>query len=689
MPESPEHPKSPPIALPRFAALAPTLVAILDACDRDAAAPAGALVAPVERDPALALAVLVAAAPRASTPLRTLADALASLDRPTVRSLVVALAADAASLGASSLAAQAAAWRGSVVTALAARALAERVRYAEPEEAYLAGLLEGLEGARVGQGAGGSAEEPLAEVIESLALGTFLDDALRYRDAAFPELADAHPLVRIVALARRAGDRSKKQAVEGAVGLFGLEAAAIEGVFARARREALAFAADFGIDEDLSELEAARASLARRLADLALMSALRADVLVSEDSGAAVQRAVRQITGLRRSALFLIDPAARRLQGQGASGVAKPVAELSCELDPIRSLLAAALEEGRPRHSLDPDRVALSVVDRQLLRLLDASALIALPIVDRDGPVGVVVGGLEPGSLPTIAARQETALRWLAETAHLLRPAQAPRQIPAGSEAPAARSDPKAAPTQLRKLVHEINNPLSVVRNYVAVLDQKLGAHHPARSDLEVIGEELARAVALLQRLAEGGLGDVRRARRPCDLNRLLGDLVRVVVPAVDGEDGIALRLDLDASLPLIRTDADAVRQVLLNLLRNAVEAMPAGGALTVRTRDWFKVDGTPGVEFQIADTGPGLPEALRHGPHAAPFTTKGKGHAGVGLKVVRQLVEELSGSLRFETGAEGTTFSVLLPRDALASDEGARDADARTTTKEEAREVR
>jgi signal transduction histidine kinase len=120
---------------------------------------------------------------------------------------------------------------------------------------------------------------------------------------------------------------------------------------------------------------------------------------------------------------------------------------------------------------------------------------------------------------------------------------------------------------------------------------------------------------------------------------------------------GVELVREIDDGLPAVRADRDQILQVLLNLVRNALEAMPAGGTLRLGARQ----DGDA-VAFSVSDTGPGIPGADLGRIFEPYFTTK-EGGTGLGLAIARRIVEEHGGRLDVTSIAgEGATFTLRLP---------------------------
>ncbi|MGH8671058.1 MAG: ATP-binding protein, partial [Burkholderiales bacterium] len=126
----------------------------------------------------------------------------------------------------------------------------------------------------------------------------------------------------------------------------------------------------------------------------------------------------------------------------------------------------------------------------------------------------------------------------------------------------------------------------------------------------------------------------------------------------------IRVTLQLAMNVPVVASDRNRMRQVLINLVKNAVEAMPNGGELILGTRDNINVDGLPCVQISVADHGAGIAQDIQAHLFEPVRSTKGEGHAGLGLSIVRKLVKELRGFVRCSTESNrGTVFEVLIPR--------------------------
>jgi PAS domain S-box-containing protein len=210
-------------------------------------------------------------------------------------------------------------------------------------------------------------------------------------------------------------------------------------------------------------------------------------------------------------------------------------------------------------------------------------------------------------------------------------------------------------------LAHEVRNPLNSALLQLEVL----------RRRMERIGgkekETLAPIVALVEdeiRRLEHLVSDFLSFARPrplelraTDLLELFESVVSFGTPELEAAE-IVVSIDVPADLPSLYVDRERLRQVLQNLVRNAIEAMAGGGRLTLRAR---AVDGV--LEIDVADTGPGF---ARETPvFDAFFTTKQKG-TGLGLSIVHRIVSDHGGTLRVRSRPGDTCFTISLPRPAL-----------------------
>ena len=211
------------------------------------------------------------------------------------------------------------------------------------------------------------------------------------------------------------------------------------------------------------------------------------------------------------------------------------------------------------------------------------------------------------------------------------------------------------------QLSHEINNPIYNIQNCLEVLDRRGNPDDPNREFLVLAREELHRMAVLTRQLLDQSrpLSD---AARQLDLNQLVNRVVTLATRELEAHR-IQVMTELRPGLPTVMAHPDAMQQVLANLVANAIDAMPGGGVLWLRT-----TADDDGVEVVVEDTGSGI--ADEHLPHIfeAFYTTKpGVNGVGLGLFVSEGIVRGHRGQLRVQSRlGQGTTFTIRLPLETL-----------------------
>jgi signal transduction histidine kinase len=207
-------------------------------------------------------------------------------------------------------------------------------------------------------------------------------------------------------------------------------------------------------------------------------------------------------------------------------------------------------------------------------------------------------------------------------------------------------------------ITHEIRNPLSSIGLNIELLEEEVAASGGDRESAQLVAA-IKGEVERLSRIAEQYLSVARRPRPRLERERvedLVGEMLAFVRPELD-RAGVVSRLDAEPDLPEVDLDESQLRQALLNLIRNAREAMPKGGELAISVT---RVDS--GVEIRIDDTGTGVPEDVRAAIFDPFFTTKQRG-TGLGLAVTREIIEAHAGVISCEPREQkGTRFRILLP---------------------------
>jgi two-component system, NtrC family, sensor kinase len=214
-------------------------------------------------------------------------------------------------------------------------------------------------------------------------------------------------------------------------------------------------------------------------------------------------------------------------------------------------------------------------------------------------------------------------------------------------------------------VAHEINNPLTCVLTNSSLILADLPPGDPRREDLQSIVDETLRCRKIVK-----GLLDFARQTKPqkqdLNLNKVVEDVLALVRNQASFHN-IATHTELDPNLPSVLADTDQMRQVVLNIVLNAADAMPHGG--TLRIRSYFE-SREKQVALRISDTGPGIPAEIQNKLFEPFFTTKKTG-TGLGLAIAYGIMERHKGELQVESSlGHGTTIVVILSADVKALDE-------------------
>ena len=213
-------------------------------------------------------------------------------------------------------------------------------------------------------------------------------------------------------------------------------------------------------------------------------------------------------------------------------------------------------------------------------------------------------------------------------------------------------------------IAHEIRNPLTSLKARLYTLEKHLQAVPAARKDTDIISAEISRLERIVQ--------DVLSFARPADpkletiaADTLLRDIQGLMTPNLESR-GVQLVVESNLEL-FIRADSGHLKQVLINLARNAAEAIDGEGMVTLRARAARAPLGGREIDaviLEVADDGRGIPPEVEKRLFDPFFTTKETG-TGLGLPIAARIVEKHGGMLQYQTRpGHGTTFGVVLPRE-------------------------
>lgn len=210
-------------------------------------------------------------------------------------------------------------------------------------------------------------------------------------------------------------------------------------------------------------------------------------------------------------------------------------------------------------------------------------------------------------------------------------------------------------------VAHELNNPLTTVTGFAEIMLEELSADSVQREELEMVLHEARRASDVVRRLLDFSRQG-ERVRASADLNEIVNDVIALSRHLIV-TNHVELVIQLDDKLPWVSVDRNQMKQVLLNLIHNALQAMPAGGNLCLSTLA-EQAEGRAWVTMSVKDSGVGIAPVDQERIFEPFFTTKGDhGGTGLGLSVTYGIVTDHGGTLQvFSEVDQGSQFKVWLP---------------------------
>lgn len=333
------------------------------------------------------------------------------------------------------------------------------------------------------------------------------------------------------------------------------------------------------------------------------------------------------------------------------------ITELALRVDDATSCIALAVRSGQVS-TYKPQGAAprRSTADWHVARWLGHHGFCCLPLAIEGGNA---VGLLGTGHDQPSPTGRGLLTGLLAAAARSLRSARRNRHALAERE----NALQQRFRDHVRKIAHEATNPLTVIKSRLDLLSQQRPSDEPMQDEMVLLNAELDRIDTLLRRAADLPVDETEAPT--CRVTDLLRDMRSVYGDPLFANHGIGFEVRAARDVPAAAIPASALKQVLLNLFRNASEALQPGKCLTVSVIGQVIMDGRNCVEIRLVDNGPGLPADRAADLFTPRPSTKGGGHQGVGLAVVREILVQWKAQIlcRSHPG-NGTSFQIFVPLD-------------------------
>ncbi|MCJ7746666.1 MAG: GAF domain-containing protein [Desulfobacterales bacterium] len=386
-----------------------------------------------------------------------------------------------------------------------------------------------------------------------------------------------------------------------------------------------------------------------------------------------VLEGVTKNIGFDRARLYLVNEKRHVLECKMAVGVdEEKIKGITLPLDPEDSVVARSIFEKQP--FIIPDASQDPRVNPILKEKFNLHSLVVIPLLTKGKPLGAIAADhVEPGKNIT-SEILESAMTFAQQAGLAIHNALMYQELKAFSqqmeekiqkttadlrktEAQLIRSEKLAALGQLAAgIAHEIRNPLTSINILIHSLTENLPTKDSRWEDLKVIEEEILRINEIVDQFL--------RFAKPApplldktDLIPIFEETLQLLRPQIE-KGKIAVQKEFEP-LPLITVDREQIKQVILNLLMNAIQAMPGGGQLNMSGR--FSRDGY-WVELTVQDSGVGIPPEDLDKLFDPFFSTK-EGGIGLGLSIAHRIIDQHHGKIEVESNpGKGTLFTISLP---------------------------
>lgn len=603
-------------------------------------------------------------------------------------------------------------WYHSLRCAVIAKSIATRTGTVFPDEAYVTGLLHNI--GRLGLLAGfknkyppffaiddslpGYLESEVAHfgvdhcelgawIIRNWKIKSFLEDAVAYHHLPAAQVEHTPALVKVVYLSNLLLTERKSERQSALIlanKWFGLESAVINEIMSVAMSQVHILSDSLGInignahtskhewDQHAPDIEALVQALSKNFSPVGMPTSTSKSRLIQGVMNTALinhlestcdqenqqdgffqllPKLSRMLCNTQQVMLFVPDETRQHIAGLPITEGQEWIKSFVLPIKPATSIITATWIRKGYCHSFQSfEGFKPSLPDQQIIRMCEVDGILCFPMLLKNEIIGVIVFALNQAEF--LIAKQQVNVH--AALARIVASRLAPEAQAADTEMETAMHEER-----LKRFVHETSTPLSTIKNYLAILEQKMLLNGIPNRDLSIVNEEIDRVGSLIGNLYSK---EQEHIAASTDINQLIQDIVSLHRQTYLEPAGVEATLNLQPQLPRITTIPYQLRQILVNLIRNAAEAMNHGGKLSISTFTENLSDGGQGILIQVTDNGPGIPDSVLHKLFTPGTSTKGGKHSGIGLTISHDLVKGLCGSIACRTSSAGTSFDIHLP---------------------------
>lgn len=591
-------------------------------------------------------------------------------------------------------------WYHSYKCGVIARKIAGETGFNNPDEFFLAGLLHDIgrlvlmsnfpEDYKTILSTSANEKQILASEVKLLEIDTpqvsawlfnhwnlnpLISDAVLFINEPIEQIEGALSHVKIVFIANLLAVKKTDDRISKLLTLTDISQHRLEAIEAEAEEEVQEMAEILGMNLEDQKDEESSEILASEIKDLSLFYGTLQNLLHAKDIDSVLdvaQNGFKIIFNVERVFYFLLDEKKRILTGFCPSNdkAHKIIKSIALPMANKSSLLVESVKTQSIRKSLINDQKDKSqaISDVQIIRLLETEGLYCVPIYSTEKAFGVMALGVDKAIAKNLDDNTGLVNLFSRQTGVCIQSIRFHNEYAVDIH----EKKMEAYSTLTDKVIHEINNPIAIIKNYIEALRLKLPDKHPAQSELAVIGEEMTRVSNLLNRLKSFSKPMIE-GFEPIDINKLCQNILDILKKTILLPKQIETTISIDPEIPKVKTDRDGLKQVFINLIKNAAEAMNQGGKISITTQlvsESAKIlidekKRLPGnIKIIVEDNGPGIDEKIKETLFEPYTTTKiGGSNSGLGLSIVHSIVKELNGSIVCESEkGKGTRFIITLP---------------------------
>ncbi len=504
-------------------------------------------------------------------------------------------------------------------------------------------------------------------------MNPLISDAVLFLNEPIDRVEQEPLHVKTLYMANLLSEPNSQETISSLLSLTDIHETRVEEIAAQAEDEVAHMARSLGISLQENRDKAVEQEIALEMKDLSLFYGTIQNLLNARDIPhvlESVQRGLKIIFNVPRVFFFLLDEKKNLLIGDCSREDKnhRIVRRIAIPLSNGESRFVRSLKTSTIWTSFQSNgEVKPAISDTRIILLLETRGVYCLPITCQGKSLGVMALGVDEVLAESLNTSRGLVALFSRQTGVCLQNLLFHQKYASDIH----EKKMEAYYTLTHKVIHEINNPIAIIKNYMENLKMKLPDKHPVQEELSVVGEEISRVSLLMEGLSSfskpriGGFESV-------DINALCTGIIEILKKAILLPRQIEATLRTDPKIPHIKTDKNGLKQVLINLIKNAAEAMEGGGKIDIQTRfqpgsSKILIDEQkqlPGsVEIHIRDNGPGMKPEIMDRLFEPYNSTKTGKNSGLGLSIVHSIVKELKGRITCDSKQGlGTCFAVYLP---------------------------